>query len=39
MNGKGWRVALLTALVMLLVQSGTRAQDGKVPDEGQAENF
>ena len=39
MHGKSWRVVLLAALVALLVLSGTRAQDGKVPDEGAAEKF
>jgi hypothetical protein len=39
MNGKSWRVVLLTTLVALLMLSGTRAQDGKVTDEGQAEKF
>ena len=39
MHGKSWRVVLLAALVALLLLSGTRAQDGKVPDEGQAEKF
>jgi hypothetical protein len=39
MNGKSWRVLLLAALVALLLLSGSRAQDGKVPDEGMAEKF
>ena len=39
MDGKSWRVVLLAALVALLLLSGTRAQDGKVTDAGNAEKF